>query len=82
MTSFTVYDGMDSTAGTLDFHRKRNEYWRRIRAACQDLPEGIEPHRWLEQKWGIKPIMEHGLISDDYYIVDDKKYLMFLLKFG
>jgi len=26
--------------------------------------------------------MEHGLISDDYYIVDDKKYLMFLLKFG
>jgi hypothetical protein len=82
MTSFTVYDGMDSAAGTLDFHRKRNEYWRRIRAACQDRPEDVEPHRWLEQQWGIKPIMENGMISDEYYIADEKKYLIFLLKFG
>ena len=82
MTSFPVYDRMDSTAGMPEFFRKRNEYWRRIRAACQDRPESVEPHRWLEQQWGIKAIMEHGMISDDYYIVDEKKYLMFLLKFG
>jgi hypothetical protein len=46
------------------------------------MPVTALPHRWLEQQWGIKPVMEDGMISDEYHIVDEKKYLMFLLKFG
>ena len=67
---------------TPDFFRKRNQYWRMIRTACSYKPEDILPSLWLEQQWGIKPIMQDGMISDEYHIVDEKKYLMFLLKFG
>jgi len=77
-----IWFPVNSRSQPTDFHRNRNEYWRRIRTACQDRPEDVEPHRWLEQQWGIRPIMENGMISDEYHIVDDKKYLMFLLKFG
>ena len=37
---------------------------------------------YLEQKYGVKMNIVNGNITDGYEIVDEKLYLIFLLKWG
>ena len=71
---------------------KRNEYWRRLRAAWHDYEYGNhgpygEPNfdtfkTMMERTYGLRVNMVAGNIEGSYQIVDEKKHLLFLLKYG
>lgn len=73
--------------------RKRNEHWLRMRKArelwLRDVSQAgvpfnpIEFWEWLKVNFGLAPHTDkQGNITDGYDVVDEQKYLMFLLKFG
>ena len=38
---------------------------------------------WLENKYGFRPTETiEGMLSDDYEVVDEKKFLVYILKYG
>jgi hypothetical protein len=39
--------------------------------------------KWLENKYGFRPLENiEGMLSDDYKVVDEKKFLVYILKYG
>lgn len=73
-----------------DHQRRRNEHWMRMRRvreywmtehALRSLDDNF--WSWLEKQWGLAPYKDPaGNITEEFSIVDDAKYTMFLLKFG
>lgn len=73
---------------------KRNKYWLMLRRAQNDyikltqqaaleVNTGIEAfYYYLQQNYGLKVEIIDGHIAGDYIITDEKKYTMFLLKYG
>ena len=63
--------------------RKRNEHWIRLKRARSDCPDPPNYPKWLEDTWGLRvSLSSDSMITDEYTILDEKKYLMYLLKFG
>jgi hypothetical protein len=63
--------------------RKRNEHWARLKLARLDC-DGISGNypKWLEEQYGLRVHMVDHMITDDYTVVDEKKYLIYLLKYS
>ena len=73
---------------------KRNRYWSMLRRARQDWLRLTEQaaieydlgesafYYYLQQNYGLKVELIDGKIAGDYTVVDDKKYMIFLLKYG
>lgn len=66
---------------------QRNEHWRRVRGANSEfmrlspLPKPSTFVEWLNDTYGLKPILDDGgNITAKFSITDEKKYIMFLLK--
>lgn len=74
--------------------KKRNQYWSMLRRAkldfinltdqaCIEYEIGDEAFfYYLRQNYGLHVELIDGKIAGEYAIVDEKKYLLFLLKFG
>jgi hypothetical protein len=62
--------------------RRTIEPWSRIIDALMSSPVDIPRRIWIEQKYGLQPIMSRGKLSGKYIVLDEQKYLMYLLKFG
>jgi hypothetical protein len=73
--------------------RVRGKYWRKLRIVrdefLRDFPEyfnemndrGLTAFRaYIADKYGIQVIMDGRNISPDHKIIDEAKYLFFLLK--
>ena len=73
---------------------KRNNYWKMLRRAKEDfikltdqasieyeIGEGAF-YYYLQHNYGLKIELIDGKISQNFYVSDEKKYLMFLLKYG
>lgn len=71
---------------------RRNEYWRRLRAAWNDYqvsdlgPYG-EPNLssfkyFMERRYGLRVNMVGDNIDNSYQIIDEKKHALFVLKYG
>lgn len=69
---------------SINLKRKRDEHWARLRRAWVECPSDYrQRYEWLEEKWGLRVHLSvDGMITDDYTVVDEKKYLIYLLKFG
>ena len=68
---------------SINLKRQRDEQWARLRRAWVECPSDyMQRYQWLEEKWGLRVHMADDMITDDYTVVDEKKYLMYLLKFG
>jgi hypothetical protein len=65
-----------------ELHRRRNEHWARLKRARIDCPDSEIYPAWLEQTHGLQVHLVDGMISDEYTVVNDPKYIMYLLKFG
>jgi hypothetical protein len=77
-----------------EYRKKRNQYWNMIRSAKRDFivltdqaaleyELGDEAfYYYLRQNYGLQVELIDGKIAGDYNIVDEKKYLLFLLKYG
>jgi hypothetical protein len=63
--------------------RCRNEHWARLKRSRLDC-DGISGNypKWLEEQYGLRVHMTNGMITDDYTVIDEKKYLVYLLKYG
>lgn len=73
----------------------RNQYWNAIRSAWDEyepkIPAAAGPsnhqinirnfHRYLEDKWGFKVLMDSSGILSDYTITDEAKFNFFRLKY-
>jgi len=64
-----------------------NVYWSKLMKARDEylaLNGGqIDPnfYEWLKDTYGIRTIIKGGAISSKYEITDEKKYILFNLKF-
>ena len=70
-----------------EIKRSKYEYWRKLKRAHIDFEsdsvktEG-EFVEWMRERWGLAIEMIDGGYSPYYNIVDEKKYLLFTLKYG
>ena len=69
------------TSHFLRLQRVKNEY----DALARDVPVGqgfLTFYDYVKEYYGVKLVMVGDNLSLEYAVVDDKKYTMFLLKFG
>jgi len=75
-----------------ELRRKKYQYWQRLTRANEDYrreydhkndfaEEKIDFGRWMRDQWGLKIDMETEGITPYYTIVDEQKYLLFLIKY-
>jgi hypothetical protein len=82
--SFQDYDDDDPA---IHFRKNRWKYWNLLKLVRVEFMEdkthfdGYDFEMYLKNKYGIKMNMLDGSISDGYEIVDEQKYLIFLLRF-
>ena len=73
----------------INFRKKRWDYWAALKLVrkeyMQDAKNGqfdaYDFEDYIEKKYGIKMQIVNGNITDGYKVMDEKKYLIFLLKF-
>lgn len=74
--------------------RKRDQYWAMLYGARQEFLKLTEQAQaeyetpmgaffyYLKQNYGLQVELIDGQIAGEYSVIDEKKYLMFLMKFG
>jgi hypothetical protein len=74
--------------------RKRDQYWKMLYEARQEFLRitglAAEYEEWasrglyhyVEHMYGLRVELIDGKITGEYAVIDEKKYLLFLLKFG
>jgi len=76
-----------------DNRAKRDQYWRMLGKVRHDYHSmvrelGNDPndgsfYTYLDDTYGIKPILTNrGEITDMFEVTDEKKQMMFILKYG
>ncbi len=85
---------IDDIEALQEHRKKRNQYWSMLRRAKLDFIKLTDQASieyeigndaffyYLRQNYGLHVELIDGKIASDYVIVDEKKYLLFLLKFG
>lgn len=86
--SFQDYDDDDPE---IDRRMQRWDYWAGLKKARVEYMETLnvlegqfdayEFEEYLEKNYGIKMNLVNGNITDGFKVMDEKKYLIFLLKF-
>jgi len=83
--NFQDYDDDDPN---IDKRKARMKYWENLRKLKLEFTSetGNNDHReymkWLENTYGLRPIeTQNGMLSDDYTVVDEKKFLVYILKY-
>jgi hypothetical protein len=66
--------------------KKRNDYWRRLRLAMSDFKyKDVKDYNfknWMLVQWGLEiELDENGSYTSNYFVIDDKKYMLFMLKY-
>ena len=73
---------------------KRYRYWEMLRSAKDEFMRVTEQesigyitdpgafYYYLKQNYGLQVETIDGKVTEDYAVVDEKKYLLFLIKFG
>ena len=71
----------------IDFRKRRWDYWAALKLVRKEYMEqnrefdAYDFEDYPVSKYGVKMNIVNGNITDGYKIVDEKKYLIFLLKF-
>lgn len=93
MTQYSINPADANFQGWVDdHHRRRNEYWQKLQMARADWfnntvetehPSTDAFYYFMQHKWGIKMNLDSSKnITASYQIIDESKYLMFLMKYG
>lgn len=85
------FQDYDDDGPEMEFRKKRWDYWaalKQIRKEYMDDMKSLdgqfdafEFEDYIEANYGIKMNLVDGNITDGYKVIDEKKYLMFLLKY-
>jgi hypothetical protein len=89
MTTIPHLQDYDDNDPNINFRKKRWDYWAALKKVrveyMQDAKNGqfdaFDFEDYIEEKYGIKMQIVNGNITDGYKIMDEKKYVVFLLKF-
>jgi hypothetical protein len=83
---FQDYDDDDEN---LEKRKSRMKYWQNLKNLKLEFinETGSRDHReytkWLENKYGFQPVeTNQGMMTDDYKVVDEKKFIVYILKYG
>lgn len=84
--SFQDYDDDDPD---IERRKMRYHYWKtlfllreeyyRTESINRDNNQFIQ---WVENTYGFRPIMNDSGFTDDYMMVDEKKFIVYILKYG
>jgi hypothetical protein len=85
---FQDYDDDDPE---IEFRKNRMDYWQALKLARKEYMQSLNDlngqfdawdfEEWLEKTYGLKLSLLNGNITDKYEIIDEKLYIMFILKF-
>lgn len=65
-----------------DVRLRRDKYWTILHSIRGSLPKGKILSEYLEETYGIKMMFDsYGNILASYEVIDEAKYLVFLLKY-
>ena len=83
---FQDYDDDDPE---IEKRKKRYSYWSHLRQMREEFYEaqGIDRDNtkfmdWVRETYGFEPILNERGITDDYKVVDEKKFIVYILKYG
>ena len=83
------FQDFDDEDPKLQRRLSRWAYWNNLKTLMGEFIEetGSKDHQeyktWLEKKYGFRPIETNdGMMTDDLDIVDEKLYLVYILKYG
>ena len=81
-----------------DLRKTKYEYWARLKRANEDFRSNKPPRvmngytdfmaekrafeQWMLDQWGLEVVVEQDGYSPYYTVIDEKKYLLFLMKYG
>ena len=77
----------DDDDPNIDFRKRRWDYWAALKLVRKEYMaqnkefDAYDFEDYLIGQYGIRMNIVNGNITDGYEIVDEKKYLIFLLKF-
>jgi hypothetical protein len=87
MASIPHIQDYDDDDPEIDNRRNRWNYWEALKKVRKEYMEqnrefdAYDFEDYLIGQYGVKMNIVNGNITDGYEIVDEKKYLIFLLKF-
>lgn len=89
MATIPPFQDYDDDDPNIDQRKKRWDYWAALKQIrkeyMRDAKNGqfdaYDFEDYIEEKYGIKMMIVDGNITDGYKIMDEKKYIVFLLKY-
>jgi len=87
MATIKPFQDYDDDDPQLHFRKKRWNYWEALKKVRKEYMaqnkefDAYDFEDYLTGQYGLKMNIVNGNITDGYEIVDEKKYLIFLLKF-
>ena len=89
MATIQPFQDYDDDDPNIDQRKKRWDYWAALkqirkeymRDAMNGEFDAFDFEDYIEENYGIKMNIVDGNITDGYKIMDEKKYIVFLLKY-
>ena len=87
MTTIPPFKDYDDNDPLIEQRKKRWDYWAALKLVRKEYMlqnkefDAYDFEDYLTGQYGLKMNIVNGNITDGYEIVDEKKYLIFLLKF-
>jgi hypothetical protein len=87
MTTIKPFKDYDDDDPEIDKRKNRWNYWEALKKVRKEYMlqnkefDAYDFEDYLMGQYGLKMNIVNGNITDGYEIVDEKKYLIFLLKF-
>ena len=85
------FQDYDDDGPEMEFRKKRWDYWAALKKVRKEYMEDVarlngqfdafDFEDYIEENYGIKMNIVNDNITDGYKVMDEKKYLIFLLKF-
>jgi hypothetical protein len=83
------FQDFDDDDQSWEKRKNRWKYWTNLKNLKLEFTSetGSRDHKeytkWLANKYGFRPTENiDGMLSDDYEILDEKKFLVYILKYG
>lgn len=87
MTTIPPFKDYDDDDPNIEQRKRRWDYWAALKLVRKEYMEqnkefdAYDFEDYLTGQYGLKMNIVNGNITDGYKIIDEKKYLIFLLKF-
>lgn len=89
MATIPPLQDYDDDDPNIDFRKKRWDYWAALKIVRKEYMQktnseqfdAYEFEDYILEQYGLQMSLVSGNITDNYKIIDEKKYIVFLLKF-